>query len=270
MNDRQIDRLVRKAQPHAGPMVESLGLDGGGQELLEEIMSTTTTPQVGPSGPEPEEVFDDVSLAIVSAAPALPVVIVPGSGQILEATIGNPRLLVDDPAWKITHVVQYNPLEGSIWFVNGRQTLEVNWSKADTYQEDFKEPSENRKPVPFVVLGREGAMFTYGSNDFSVWMAPLGKNFVEFRGQGGDKAAFKAVMGKLKQVSDKEWLAAMPTSVVTPARREKVAKQMLSDVPLPPGYDASKLSAEGTNSYYQYGVEHQQAMEGASAHGQDQ
>jgi hypothetical protein len=55
-------------------------------------------------------------------------------------------------------------------------------------------------------------------------------------------------------VSVERWLAAMPTSVVTPEEAQDVAEQMLADVPLPPGFTLSTLPNQGTNNYYDFGA----------------
>lgn len=39
-----------------------------------------------------------------------------------------------------------------------------------------------------------------------------------------------------------------------PGDESKVADEMLTDIPLPPGFDTSKLPSGGTSDYYQYGA----------------
>ncbi|HST82764.1 MAG TPA: hypothetical protein VLL08_13605 [Kineosporiaceae bacterium] len=285
MNDDELDSLVRQAQPHADAVVAALDLGRGGQELLEEIMSTPNTSQLGPagSGPvPPSEPQLDVGLverasaplrrrrrtligvaavAAFAAAVAGPTIAFRGGNKVTvtpghsapAAAGDSPRLLLDDPAWKITHVDQDSPAEGEIRFTNGKRALDVNWRSAADYQEFYDDRLDVSKPVPVTLLGRNGVQFTYSPNDFAVILPPQGKNFLEIRG-GGNKAAFAAVTAKLKAVSLQEWYAGMPASVVTPDRSAAVAKEMLADVPLPAGFDPSTLSIDYAQDSYQYGA----------------
>ena len=280
MNDRELDRLLRQAQPHTDAMVGALDLRRGGQELLEEIVSTPSTPQFDVTNHEPVELPTAAApappgrgrraLVAVAAAAAFAAAIAgptiafrggndaltPGaySGQARAVASSNPRLLLDDPDWKITHVDEFSADVGEIVFSNGDRRLEVNWYAADTYQDYYDDRLMVSKPKPFVLLGREGAQFTYSANDFAVMLPVKGKNFLEIRGGVGDSAAFAAVLAQLKQVSVEQWLAAMPASVVTPSETGKVAQQMLADVPLPAGFNTSKLPNDGTNDFYQFGA----------------
>jgi hypothetical protein len=281
VNDQELDRLLRQAQPHTDAMVESLDLDRGGQELLEEIVSTPSTPQFDVSHLEPVELpaaaapappsrrrralIAVTAAAAFAAAIAGPTIvfrggndalITPGaySGQARAVASSNPRLLIDNPDWKITHVDEFSADVGEIEFSNGDRRLEVHWYAADTYQDYYDDRLMVSKPKSFDLLGREGAQFTYSANDFAVMMPVKGKNFLEIRGGVGDHAAFAAVLAQLKQVSVEQWLAAMPASVVTPGETGKVAQQMLADVPLPAGFNTSKLPHGGTNDFYQFGA----------------
>jgi hypothetical protein len=46
----------------------------------------------------------------------------------------------------------------------------------------------------------------------------------------------------------------MPASMVTPDKSAAVAKEMLADVPLPAGFDASTLSIDYVQDSYQFGA----------------
>ena len=64
MSDRQLDDLVRRAEPAASARLAALDLRRGRQELLEEIMSTSVAPQSVSPGDEPRETVDDVTAAL--------------------------------------------------------------------------------------------------------------------------------------------------------------------------------------------------------------
>ncbi len=294
MNDQEIDRLVAQAQPSQVALASSLDLGRGGPELLEQIMSTPTTGRTAPVHLEPELEPDVPLLALESGPPDLPpagartsvtrrrraliavaaaaalaaavagptiafhgrneVVVLPGAQPPVTLGSGNPHLLIDDPAWKITYVDETAADYGETHFAQGGLQLSLNWYPAEQYQGYYEDRLGVSKPKTLNVLGHRGALFTYSSDDLAVMLPAQGKSFLEIRGGVGDQAAFEALLGKLKVVSAKDWLAVLPASVVTPAEESEVAGQMLVGVPLPAGFDVSTLSSYGSNDYYQYGA----------------
>ncbi len=178
----------------------------------------------------------------------------PFSAAARQVAGANPRLLVDAPGWRVTHVEQFDPTDGEVRFSNGQRQLQVNWRPAQQHREyvaDRRDVSTSR-PVP--VLGATGLMFTYSPRDFTVIAPVRGRVFLELRGGVGDRAAFLRVLGQLEPVDVDTWLAAMPASVVRPAEEAEVADEMLADVPIPVGFDTSTLPSGGSNDYYQYGA----------------
>jgi hypothetical protein len=178
----------------------------------------------------------------------------PFSAAARQVAGANPRLLVDAPGWRVTHVEQFDPTDGEVRFSNGQRQLQVNWRPAQQHREyvaDRRDVSTSR-PVP--VLGATGLMFTYSPRDFTVIAPVRGRVFLELRGGVGDRAAFLRVLGRLEPVDVDTWLAAMPASVVRPAEEAEVADEMLADVPIPVGFDTSTLPSGGSNDYYQYGA----------------
>jgi hypothetical protein len=248
VNESQIDRLVRQAQPRA-EAIASLRLGRGGQELLEEIMSTSIVPELDLPDPESgaPQWIDPVELptsqaatpaprrrrqALIGLAAAVAVAaavtgptllfqagnertVTPGSyGQAWEIASSN-RLLIDDPTWKITVVDDLTADQGSVRFTKGRWNLEVTWFPTRRYQDLYDDRLDVSAPVSFQVLGRGGSRFRYSATDFAVILPPEGKTFLEIRGVVRNEADFAAVVSKLKKASAEEWLAAMPTSAVT-------------------------------------------------------
>ena len=178
----------------------------------------------------------------------------PFSAAARQVAGANPRLLVDAPGWRVTHVEEFDPTDGEMRFSNGERQLQVNWRPAQQHGEyvaDRRDVSTSR-PVP--VLGATGLMFTYSPRDFTVIAPVHGRVFLELRGGVGDRAAFLRVLGRLEPVDVDTWLAAMPASVVRPAEEAEVVDEMLADVPVPVGFDTSTLPSGGTNDYYQYGA----------------
>ncbi len=302
MNDSELDALMRQAQQPTDTVVAALDLRWGGQELLEEIMSTPISSHRGSADAEPVKSTDAELVDVGSAARPVELEVEPFTAGLsgpsrrrrrvligvaaavaFAAAIAGPtiafrggdkvavvpgvqstpapavdgdkiRVLLDDPAWKISYVDEDNADNGEIRFSSGQGQLEVRWLAADQYQDLYADRMDVSKPLPFLLFGRDGAQFTYSATDFAVILPPEGKTILEIRGQVGNKAAFAALAAKLKQVSVDQWLAAMPASVVTPDRAAEVTKEMLTDVPLPPGYDASKVPTYGANHEYQFGA----------------
>lgn len=143
MTDPQLDRLVRDADPFRP---DSVGrVDAAKQTLLEEIMSEpghdhTPRWRVWSRSVKARRVAGALAAAAAvagvltlpavlhgqpdSTRPAAPPVFAPGA---LQAAEDNPRLLVDEPGWKATHVYGFADEEGTIAFVNGSRQVEMNW-----------------------------------------------------------------------------------------------------------------------------------------------
>ncbi len=92
------------------------------------------------------------------------------------------------------------------------------------------------------VLGRYPATVTYykGSNQMSaIWFAD--QVVYELVLDTGRRDDYFDALEALRIVDDDAWEAAMPDSGVTPAARGAVVDQILSDIPLPPGFDVAPL-----------------------------
>jgi hypothetical protein len=283
MTEQQVDRLVAGTMTHSDAAVARLDLHGAEHELLEAIMSTPVIDHAdrlsdlreasapgrlpAPRRPRRPRLLTMVAVAAAFvAAIAIPSYVTrDGDGadrrvtttytsQARRTADANPRLLVDEPGWKVTHVDEFDATEGEMRFGKGRRELEVNWRKATDYDSYYADRSHDMRAAPVQVFGAEGSMFSYGARDFTVILPVDGKVFLEIRGGVGDRAAFLDVLGKLKQVDVDTWLGAMPASVVKPGDETRVADEMLADIPLPPGFDKRLLPSGGTNDYYQYGA----------------
>ena len=156
------------------------------------------------------------TLTVTPAAPAA-VVFPPGA---LQAAEDNPRLLIDEPGWKATHVYGFAEQAGTIAFDNGGRQLEMNWYPADQYDGYYKDRLEVSAPEPVEVDGRPGDVFTYSAGDFAVMLRPRDGAFVELRTGGGGwtRAEFDRVLGRIAHVDVQTWLAALPAQIVTQER----------------------------------------------------
>jgi hypothetical protein len=70
-----------------------------------------------------------------------------------------------------------------------------------------------------------------------------------------DLAGFKERLGWLHKVDSQTWLDAMPAKVVKAADHDAAVREMLTGIPLPPGFDPGKIPNEGlTTDRYQVGA----------------
>jgi hypothetical protein len=270
MTDEHLDRLVRDADPGRPDVIEHL--DGAEQILLEEIMSV---PHVH------RGVFRRTAGALVAAAlltgvlaastvihsraevgevaaPAAPTVLgdqpIVYSAAVLKAAENSPRLLIDQPGWKVTNVNGFADQDGGITFSEGGRQVEMNWYPADEYDDFHTDRLQVSEPEPVKVDGQPGDRFRYDDTDHAVMLRARGNTFVELRAQGLTRAAFDLVLADIKHVDVPTWLAALPESIVTPGRANAAAAKILADIPLPPGFDAGALETVGTNDPYQFGA----------------
>lgn len=171
--------------------------------------------------------------------------------QVAEA---NPRLLVDAPGWRISHVDEFDSTQGEMSFTRGAAELQVSWRRADQYATYVADRADVGRARAVSVLGQPGRMYAYSPQDFTVILPVQGAVFLELRGGVGDRPAFLRLLDRLRAVDVDTWLSALPASVVKAEDQERVAEQMLSDVPLPPRLDTSRLSDGDTSDYYHVGA----------------
>ena len=141
-------------------------------------------------------------------------------------------------------------------FANGGRELELGWQPAGWYAgfvDDSRRSAdlETTAPVP----GGVAKLFRYeGTNDFTaIWF--LGGSVLDARGLAPSVDEFRTTLASMHEVDVDTWLSAMPESVVKPAARAEVVEEMLSDIPLPPGFDAAALrKGDAVRDRYQLGA----------------
>ncbi|GAA1648194.1 hypothetical protein [Actinoplanes couchii] len=287
MTDEQLDRLVRDADPYRTDLATRLG--GAEQTLLEEIMSTPklesvpTSPVVESAPPARRALGRRLAGAVAAAAVVtgvigastllrdqgstgkdwagpvgLPAEDTGGTGGgyelDLKAAEKLPRLLVEGGGWKITTVYGFAAEEGTIRFDDGSRHVEMNWYPAKTYDGYYEDRLDVSEPVPTTVAGTKANIFTYDSTDFAAQLVPSGSAFVELRISGLTRAEVDEVLTHVVRVEPEEFLAAMPAEVITPSKVHAAAAKILTDVPIPPGFDVEKIDIAGANDPYQFGA----------------
>ncbi len=163
----------------------------------------------------------------------------------------NPRLLVTAPGWSIIHANSFQAEYGGLTYREaGRPAygpegsrLVMNWAPAALYRSALRGYRRKATVTSSTVLGRQATTFHYrGSPAYVTVLPPQGNVFVSLALPASDH---ETLLRSLRAVSVERWLAAMPPEVVRPSAKAGVIAQMLQGVPLPPGFDASWLKAEG-------------------------
>lgn len=247
MNDHELDQLIARANPYGDAKVRHLPTDGAELDLLEDIISTEaseTTP--APAIPRRRRNGRRRAVILLAAAATVAVVLTgvffpKGSSPIAPVsaygaefravTDATPRLLIDDPAWKIDAVPVFRANEGEIRFARGKQTLQVNWIPAVSY-------GGGRPETTMQLFGQTGKIYRSGkTTDLMLMMPPKGAYYLTMRGDVGSDAGFRSLVGKLKTVDTDTWLDAMPDTIVKQSDAPRVIDEMLADVPVPNGFD---------------------------------
>ncbi|KAB1916098.1 hypothetical protein [Micromonospora sp. AMSO31t] len=288
MTEEHLDRMVRDADPYRPDVIGHL--DGAKQALLEEIMSEPTLDRVAET-PQPRTrsrrtLVRRLAGPLTAAAALIGVLAVatvygepphdggpapagtaaaPGtagagtpvsySPVALKAAEQNPRLLIDEPGWKVTTVYGFAEKQGTIAFRNGARQMDMNWYPADQYDGYHADRRNVSAPQAVKVDGWPGDLFRYSGEDFAVMLRPRDGVFVELRASGGNRTEFDRILTHVVRVDVRTWLAALPPEIVTPARVDEQATKVLADIPLPPDFDRAALAGLGTNDAYQFGAQ---------------
>jgi hypothetical protein len=262
-----IDDRLHDADPYRPEIMGHL--DGADHTLLEEIMSADRMPApwrrrlIAPIAAAAALIGVLAVSAVIrherpqthEAARPAPTTGGHWSALVLRAAEQNPRLLVQEPGWKITTVYGFTENTGAMRFTNGDRELEINWYPAKEYQGYHTSRLKVSKPEPAQVDGIDGSIFTYNASDFAFMLKPNGDTFAELRTGGKwTRSAFEQELTRIKRVDVQTWLDAMPPEIVTPGRADEAAAKALEGVPLPPKFDRSALDAVGTNDQYQFGA----------------
>ena len=175
----------------------------------------------------------------------------------VEVARAAPRLLVDEPGWKVVRADEFSAEHGEMTFVRGTRQLEVRWGPGQDHHFGVdKRAAELDELQTVTVAGDSARIFRYpGTNDFTTLWLRDGRS-VEARGLAPSAAAFAATLTSLRKVDIDTWLAAMPDDVVKPASRAEIVGEMLAGVPHPEGFDIVALqSGDGIRDRYQLGAQ---------------
>jgi len=175
----------------------------------------------------------------------------------------SPLLLLDEPGWRVEYADEQTAIEGEMRFrhPSGR-IADLHWHPLSLrhWKRDRANSAEVITSAP--VLDATATVYQYeipnrqpGDNlDITSLWLDRGR-VLEFRAQVADMAEFKRLLASLTRVDTTTWLSALPASVVKAADQGTAVREMLKDVPLPPGFDRSTIRSKGlTKDRYQLGA----------------
>jgi hypothetical protein len=265
-----IDRRLAAANPYAADRLDALELSDGEAALRDATLAQPRT-HVTRVGLVRAHLTRRVALVRVVAAAGvvavvLGVAVLPGrdgserawAAPALQVANAVPRLLVGADGWQVTRADQFSVDDGEMTFSDGARSVDLSWSTTMQHVDKVLVSlagSGTTRLGGVGVLGTRATVVRYGGPqpDYAaVWrMDGYG---LELRG-GLDEQDFDAVLRSLKLVGVDDWLGAMPASVVKPADAGRAVDAMLSDMTLPPGFDAGPLRREASvRDRYQLGA----------------
>lgn len=270
MNDDALDRLVASTAWIDDERVAALALSEAEPALLEAIMSTPRDTET--LGVRRRRKMTKRLAAPLAAAAVLLVAFVGiqadqrsthsawAADAIAVARVA-PRLLLDEPGWKVTRAEEFTGKRGEMTFQDTHgepiRRLDLTWDPASEHQHRVEDRAASAElHTTGTVNGHEADIFRYlDSTDYvALWVQ--GPHSVQARGEFPDVAGFRGVLDHLVEVDVDTWLRALPATVVRPEARGAMVDEMLADVPLPPGFDPSGVKAgDAVSGRYNLGAD---------------
>jgi len=181
--------------------------------------------------------------APVLAAGELPYVVSRAPGWAISYVEGSGRDLVDGSG---DH--QYMTIQ----FSNGESEADLAVETGSDVETLIADRESDRLRLDDASLwGITVAVVRAGLDDHSAIWA-VDHVVFEFRASL-DEQSFRSVLASLDVVSDEDWVASVPETVVTD--RSAAVNEYLTDVPFPPGFDATSLYAGPKVHWYHVGAE---------------
>ncbi|MCU1497690.1 MAG: hypothetical protein JWM47_1643 [Acidimicrobiales bacterium] len=267
MNDEALDRLVAETAWIDDARVAELAVSEAERTLLEAIMSTPRDTET--VGAHRRRKIPRRFAATLAAAAVLLAAFVgiqaaqprPESAwasEVVAVARVAPRLLVDEPGWKVSRAEEFTGERGEMTFESGDDELDLAWIPAGEHDRRVEDRAHSAElHSTGTVNGHPAQIFRYfgGSEYVALWVQ--GSHSVQARGAFPSLKAFRAMLADLVEVDVDTWLSALPDTVVRPGARATLIDEMLADVPLPPGFDPSgiKKSIPGVSGRYNVGAD---------------
>jgi hypothetical protein len=208
--DRQTDEPTPSTTPRRSRWLVPLGVAAA-------VATVASAPLWWGGADEKESKTPDVSFQTAPESP--------GSGY---------RAVVTAPGWKAGYVSQDDKYGGEVQFTKGGQNLAISWYPEKTYQDYLLDRQHITQPPapgdPVTVLGKPGQLWAYSATDHTVMREPQLGHWMEFRGDGMDRAAFEELLTHLKLVSLPEFESALPSSFVSSEDRPAAVRKILDGI----------------------------------------
>ena len=259
-----LDTVLRDAAPVSDEDVRAMALDGESDLRAAIVAHARRVPA------QRRRVRRWPALAVAAAAAAGAVLLVlAGAGDhvgtspdrawaapLVRVAQAVPRLLITEPGWTVSRADQFTVDEGEMTFTDGKRTLDLHWSDREfvTFLKNSGDETERVGSVD--VPGGEAIVLRYtGPGEYFTALWPSGRYTMELRSAALSMDELRRVLASLREVSVDAWLGAMPASVVLPARTHEAVDEMLTGIPLPPGFDIAALGSDSRlRDRYQLGA----------------
>lgn len=286
MNERELDALIRDADPYAS--VRGIDLSADGQSLLEEIMLNATPLDVQrrrvrrlkwlTAGVAAASIALAVGIASVRPQPSdqTPPIVGPTTSptdaptqslqitfaaELIKAAEQHPRYVVGAPGWTVKGVEGLTADAGEVSYQKGERLLAISWLPASEFHaHEIARSDKGTRAQPVEVDGADGSMYDMGlagspDRQFFVLLPPVDGAFVEIRTTADwNRDDFLSVLGTVRSAGVTEWLSSLPADVVSSDDVPSKVDDVLRGIPLPPGFDKSQFDDLGTNDAYQFGA----------------
>jgi hypothetical protein len=270
-----VETELAAANPVSRASVAELPLAAAEQELLRAIVAQPCEPRAAIRR-QSRRRRRFVAVLAAGAAAAAVVFAVVGTGnrpgepapafaaELVRFAERSPLLLLDEPGWRVDYADEQTAVEGEMSFRRPQGGVaELNW-RGGTLRHWKRDRAHSAElTTTGAVLGTTATVYQYEDwgrrrpgDDLDITALWLDRGRVlEFRSTVADMATFKRLLAALTRVDTTAWLSAMPASVVKAADQDTAVRAMLKGIPLPPGFDPSKVRGAGlTKDRYQLGA----------------
>jgi hypothetical protein len=258
-----LDTLLRNAAPVSDEDVRAMALDGESDLRAEILAQARGVPA------QRRRVSRWPALAFAAAAAAGAVVLVLAGGgdrvgspdrawaaPLVRVAQAVPRLLITEPGWPVSRADQFAVNEGEMTFTDGTRTIDLHWNDRKFAGSIEHRDDKTRRIGSVDVPGsRANVLRDTGPGEYLTALWPSGRHTMELRSSALSMDELRTVLASLREVSVDAWLRAMPASVVLPARTRESVDEMLTGIPLPPGFDIAALGSDArARDRYQLGA----------------
>lgn len=287
MNERELDALIRDADPYAS--VRGIDLSADGQSLLEEIM-LNVTPLTDrrqqrarrlkwlAAGVAAASIAVAVGIASVRPQPSdqTPPLVGPTTSpsdaptqspqikfaaELIKASEQHPRYVLTAPGWTVQGVEGLTAGSGEVSYQKGERLLAISWLPASKFHaHQIARSDKGTRAQPVEVDGADGSLYDMGlavspDRQFFVLLPPVDGAFVEIRTTADwNRDDFLSVLGTVRSAGVTEWLSSLPADVVSSDDVPSKVDDVLRGIPLPPSFDKRQFDDLGTNDSYQFGA----------------